>query len=183
MVDLQPLAHRVLTVVVPLVQLPTAHVAHALRLRRGVVDVEDVAAVLAAHAAAGDAPDHLVLGDLQVQHGVQRQADVGEDAVERLGLREVAREAVEQEAVRGVRLLHAVLGHADGDLVRHQLALAHEVLRAAAQLRALADVGTEEVTGGDVRNAEILGEQRGLRALARTRRPDEEDTHQRRNPS
>ena len=95
----------------------------------------------------------------------------------------VAREAVEQEAVLGVRLLHPVLGHADGDLVGDQVAGVHVRLRLLAQLGVLADVGAEEVARGDVRDRQVLGKERGLRSLARTGRSDEDDSHQRRNPS
>ena len=147
------------------------------------VDVEDVRAVVAADAAAGDPLDDLVLGDLQVEDRVQLDALGLEHRVQRLGLRHVAREAVEQEAVRGVRLLHAVLGHPDGDLVRDQVAGVHVRLGLLAQLGALADVGAEEVARGDVRDRQVLGKVRSLRSLAGTGRSDEDDSHQRRNPS
>lgn len=130
-----------------------------------------------------DALDHLVLGDLQVQNRVQLGALVLEHRVKGLGLSHVAGEAVEQEAVRGVRLGHAVLGHPDGDLVRHQLACVHVGAGLLAKVSALADVGAEEVARGDLRNRQVLGKVRSLRSLAGTGRPDEDDSHQRRNPS
>jgi hypothetical protein len=142
-----------------------------------------VRAVVAAHPAAGDPPDHLLLGDLQVEHAVQSQFPPGQVGVQRLGLAHVAREAVQQEALGGVVLGEPVLRHADGDLVRHQPARVHVRLRLLAEFGALADVGAEEVARGDVRDREVLGEERGLRPLARTGRPDQDDTHQRRNPS
>jgi hypothetical protein len=99
------------------------------------------------------------------------------------GLGHVARQAVQQETALGVRLLHAVLRHRDGDLVGDEIAGVHVGLREFPELRLLADVGAEQVARGDVRDREVLGEERGLRSLARTGRPDEDDSHQRRNPS
>ena len=52
-----------------------------------------------------------------------------ERRVERLRLLERAREAVEDDAVLGVRLLDALLEHADRHLVGHQLAAVHVRLR------------------------------------------------------
>lgn len=131
----------------------------------------------------GDALDDLVLGDLQVEHAVEGDAPLDEDLVECLGLGKVAREAVEQEAVCGVRLGHPVLGHADGDLIRHQAARVHVALGLEPQLGALADVGAEQVAGGDVGDGQGLGEQVRLSTLPGPGRSDEDDTHQRRNPS
>ncbi len=142
-----------------------------------------MAAVVAADPAAGDPLDHLVLRDLQVQDGVQLHALALEVSVQRLGLADVAREAVQQEAGLGVRLVHPVLGHRDRHRVGHQVARVHVGLRLFAEVRALADVGAEQVARGDVRDREVLGEVRGLRTLACPRRPDEDDSHQRRNPS
>ncbi len=145
--------------------------------------MEHVAAVVAAQPAAGDPTDDLVLGDLQVQHAVQRDALLGEELVQRLRLAQVAREAVQQEAVGGVLLEHAVLGHPDGDLVGHQAARVHVALGLDTQRGALADVGAEQVAGRDVGNGQGLGEQVRLSTLPGPGGSDEDDTHQRRNPS
>ncbi len=145
--------------------------------------MEDVRAVVAAHPAARDTADHLVLGDLQVQHAVQRDAPLGEDLVQCESLGHVPREAVQQEPAGGVRLGQPVLRHGDGDLVRYELAGVHDALRGKAQLGALTDVGAEQVTGGHVRDGQGLGQQCGLSTLPGPGRSDEDDSHQRRNPS
>ena len=62
------------------------------------LDVPDVAALLAG-APPGQPADDLVVVDLQFEHDVEGGPEVGEDAVELVGLRHVAREPVEQEAV------------------------------------------------------------------------------------
>ena len=64
-------------------------------------------------------------------------AEVGQQLVQRGRLRHGAREAVEQEAVAGVRLGEPVPDHVDGDLVRHQLAGVHVPLGLDAQRGAL----------------------------------------------
>ena len=46
----------------------------------------------------------------------------------------------------------------------------------------LADIRAEEVPGGDVRNAQLLGQQDGLGALAGTGRTEQNKSHLR-NPS
>ena len=71
----------------------------------------------------------------------------------------------------------------DGDLVGNDIARVHVGLRSFPKLGCRADVGAEQVARGDVRDAEFLGKAGGLRTLTGTRRPDEDDSHQRRNPS
>ncbi|MGX1250830.1 hypothetical protein RKD48_003341 [Streptomyces ambofaciens] len=122
-------------------------------------------------------------GGLQVQHRVELHVLGLEQLVQRLGLGDVPRETVQQEAALGVGLLHAVLRHGDRDLVRHEIAGVHVGLRELAQFGLLADVRAEQVARGDVRNVQRLGKAGGLRSLSGTRRPDEDDSHQRRNPS
>ena len=58
-----------------------------------------------------------LLVDLELDHRVELQALVGEHRVEGFGLGHRAREAVEDEAVLGVRLLDAVGDDADDDVV------------------------------------------------------------------
>jgi hypothetical protein len=85
---------------------------------------------------------------------------------QRAGLLDRAREAVEQEAVASVVVGEALDDHADHDRVGHQLALVHVLLGRAPELGAGLARGAQDVAGRDVREAEILGQQRGLRALA-----------------
>ena len=73
--------------------------------------------------------------------------------------------------------------HRAGDLVRHQFAVAHELLRREAQFGAMTDVDPEDVPGRDVRDTHALGQQRGLGALTGTLWSDDQYSHQRKNPS
>ena len=67
---------------------------------------------------------------------------------------------------RRVRLGQPVEEHPDRDVVRDELAALHEPASLEADRRALADGGPEEISGGDVRDAEPLGQDRRLGALA-----------------
>ena len=50
-------------------------------------------------------------------------------------------------------------------------------LRLLAELGALADVGPEDVTGGDLGHADGARDELGLRPLAGSRGPDEDEPH------
>src|SRR5690606_10138861 len=126
--------------------------------------------------------DHGVLGDDEAQHRVQLLVDAGQDLLQRLGLVDRARVTVEDEAVGGVRLADARLDHAVGHIARHQVAGVHVLLRLEAQRGLLADVGTEEVPGGDVRDAQLFRQEDGLGAFAGTGRTEQYNSHLR-NPS
>jgi hypothetical protein len=93
--------------------------------------------------------------------------------IERVRLCPVAWEAVEDRAILRVGLIESVEQHPDRDVVRHQLAAFHEPARLEADRRPVAHRGPEEVTGGDVRDPEPLGKERGLRPLACSWRSEE----------
>src|SRR3954465_13261413 len=103
-VDLEPLLDRLRLVVVALDQPRAVLVTDALVLRRVEVDVVDVA-VLDAYAASGDPLDDLVVRGIDQKHRGQRAPPSLERVLEDVGLLGVAREAVEQEAVLGLRLV------------------------------------------------------------------------------
>src|SRR3954449_5998774 len=175
-VDLEPVTDRLRLVVVTLEQLATADVTHTLRRWRVEVQMPDVSAA-AAGTPSGQPPDHLVVVDHELQDDVERCAAVEQQVVERLRLRDVAGEAVEQEALAGVVLLEPGDDHPDRDLVGHEIAGVHELLGLLAELRALADVRAEDVTGRDLRDPEVGGDELGLRPLSRSGGPDEDQTH------
>ena len=103
------------------------------------------------------------------------QLDAG--VTQGLGLRNGAREAVEQVAVGAVGLLQAFLDQADDDVVRHQLAFVHDLFGHFAQLGAGLDGGTQHVAGGNLRDAEGRGDEAGLCALAGTRGAQKNQSH------
>ena len=63
---------------------------------------------------------------------MQRLAEAREHGIERLRLRDVARETVKDEAALGVRLGQTILDHAEHHVVGHQLAGVHRRLGALA---------------------------------------------------
>ena len=88
-----------------------------------------------------------------------------------------AREAVKKKAVDGVRLLEAGLDHARGHVGGHEAASVDVFLGFDAKRGALADVGAEQVTSGDVGHAELVGEDGSLGTFAGAGRAEENETH------
>src|SRR5439155_15084576 len=87
------------------------------------------------------------------------------------------REAVEDEAFLGVRLLQPALRRADDDVVGHELTRVHVRLRLLPEVRALRDVVPQDVAGRDVRHAEVRRKLRGLGSFARAGRAEEDESH------
>ena len=93
-----------------------------------------------------------------------------------------AREAVEEEAGGAVGLLDALGDQADDDVVAHQQAFVHHLLGSQTEWRAGLDGGPQHVAGGDLRNREAVLDELRLRALARARRSEQDDSHDMRLP-
>ena len=106
-----------------------------------------------------------------------------EGAIERFCLPDGTREAVEHQAGGRVGLLDALEQHADGELVRDEVALRHELLRLEAELRALSSGVAEHVAGRNVQQRLPLREDACLCALTDARQSEEDETHQEMNPS
>ena len=83
---------------------------------------------------------------------VEAAADPGQHRVERLGLGEVARKAVEDEAVDGVVLREPLADHRDRDLVGNELAARHDRLDARPS-SVESSRRAEHVAGRDVRDS------------------------------
>jgi hypothetical protein len=162
MVGLQTLLHHLGLVVLAQLERTPAQVAHALGLRRIERDVLDVA--VRALAAAGQALDDDVVRRRHVQRRGEPPAHALELLVQRVGLRVVAREAVEQEAVVAL-LLDLVEDHLDHQRIGHELAGVHVRRRLLAELGLLLDMVAQQVAGRDVRKVEVLAQSRRLRAL------------------
>ena len=65
----------------------------------------------------------------EFDHGIERHPLLGQQSVQRLGLGHRAREPIEDEALRRIRLLHALSQHAGYDVVGNQLTGLHHRLR------------------------------------------------------
>jgi hypothetical protein len=120
-----------------------------------------------------------------VRHQRQRRAHLGQQRVERHGLRQRAREPVEDHAFAAVVLLDARAQHRDGQLVGHELARFEIGLDLQAQLRAAPNVVAEQIARRDAREAELRLEPLALGALTGSRRAEQDDgrRHYRMNPS
>jgi len=123
--------------------------------------------------AARHALDDFLIGDVDLDDVVDRHAG----GLHRFGLRNGAREAVEQIAVLAVRLLKARLHHADDDVVGDEAASIHDGLGLHAKLGAGLDLRTQHVAGGDLRNAVFFLDVIGLGAFAGARAAQQNQTH------
>jgi hypothetical protein len=170
--------HRFLVVVRPLHELRPLRATGAAKIRpeRHRIDVVDRAAVRAA-AAARDAARELHVVHFHQHDRGERLPDFRQHRVERVGLREVARETVEDVPGGGIRLREAFADHAEHDAVVDELAGLHRILRRDAQRRAAFHRGTQQIAGGDLRDAETLDETLGLSALPGTGGTKQNYTH------
>ena len=147
-VDREPAADRLRRVVGPSLLVGTAERA---RPRRLVVEVEE--------------EDH-----------VEPAADLAQHLVERLGLREVAREAVEDEPVERVVLGQPLADHPDRDLVGDEVAALHDRVDLAPERRRVVE-RAEHVAGRDVRDLVLGRDALRLRSLPRPLRAEHEHVH------
>lgn len=165
-----------LAVVVALEELAATFVADALT--RGWVEVlVPHVGTAAAGTATGQPANHLVVVDHQLEDHVELGAGVSEQGVEDQRLGDVARETIEQEALGGVLLLQTVAHHGDGDFVRDEVTGVHVRLRLLTQWRALTHVRPEDVTSRNLGDRLVRGDELGLRPLARSRGPNQDDAH------
>ncbi len=129
---------------------------------------------LDADAPTREAPDYLLVGDLDQHRRRDPASQVRELLVESVGLLGGAREAVEDEAVLRILLLEALGRHRHDQRVGNEVTGVHVLLRLLAELRALLDVGAQHVAGGDERQPEVVLKARRLRPLARARRTEQD---------
>ena len=117
-------------------------------------------------AAAGQQPLlHLVVGDVEVDDGVEVQAG---------GLRERARVAVEHVAVAPLERGDDGAGH---QLVGREMAGRHVRLDLAAELGIAGHLAAQDVARGDVLDPELAREPHALRALPAARWGEHENSH------
>ena len=145
--------------------LPGLRAAGTRAARRRGEQIEHPAAI-GAGAASGDASHQLAVVDLQLHHRVERLPEGLEQVIERVRLGEVARKAIENEPLAGVRLLESLANHPEHQGVVHQAAAVHGLLGLPAKFGALGDRSPQQVPGGDLRDADTLHEALRLGALA-----------------
>ena len=115
-----------------------------------------------------------LVGHAQQDHRVERLADLVEHRVERLGLRERAREPVEDERVLVGQPLADEVDH---EVVGDEVAALEDRANLAAELGAVRDRGAQDVAGRDVRRVVRARDPLRLRALPRPLRAQDQDPH------
>ena len=121
--------------------------------------------------------DQHVLRHLEGDHEVDLVALLRQHLVQRPCLLQGAREAVQQHVRADVRVAQDALDDADDQVVRHEVAGAHDPLRLLADLAAPRDLGAQDVAGRQVRQLELPLDVSRLRALAASRRPEDQPDH------
>jgi hypothetical protein len=124
-----------------------------------------------------EAADQFRTRDRQVQGDLNGRAEVLGDQVRRVRLLDGAREPVEHIAALSARRLDRLAQHVHHDAVGHEIAALHDLLDVAPDRGAFRDVLAQQVPAGDVRDAEMVRDADGLRALARAGRADQEQPH------
>src|SRR5262249_47862601 len=147
-----------------------------------VIRTQRLAARLRLRDAAGDALLQDGAVHLEFDHRVERKAFLLEHAVERYGLRDGARETVQDESLSGIGLLDTVGDDRHDHIIGHQLTALHHVLGAQPDRGAGLDRGTQQVAGRKLHDAMFLNETLRLRALPRPRRAEQDQSHGRRTP-
>src|SRR5581483_19417 len=116
-----------------------------------------------------------VVRDLELEDQGQRTPEVGEERVQRLGLRQVAREAVEDVARPGVLAREPLADQLDRQVVGDQLAGRENRFHSYAQRATRRDSGAEEIAGRDMRERVLPRDPSSLCPLAGALRPEEQD--------
>src|SRR5580698_4269647 len=179
-IHLQSFRHRRLVVVRALEELVGAtgrRTGLALGLpRRAGQKVEDAFAVRAG-AASGNAARQLAVVHVHLHHEIQWLSQLFEQGIQRLSLCDVAREAIEDESGLCIGLAQALPDHVQHNLVVDESAGIHSLFHFVTQLGVLLARDTQQISSGDLGDAETLDETLRLGALAGAGRPQENDTH------
>ena len=85
-----------------------------------------------------------------------RRASLARDVARRMRLRDGAREAVQHESVAGA--VERAEDQAEHQIVRDEITVSHDRPYLLAERRAEPLLFPQQVTGGDVRHAQVVGE-------------------------
>ncbi len=96
----------------------------------------------------------------------------GNELVQPFGLVQGTRKPVQNITAFGIILLKPVRHHVVHQLIRNQLALAHQLVGQHAQLGMLLPVLPQQIACGNLRNAVLRHQALGLRPLPDARRPE-----------
>ena len=140
-IHLEAMAYDFFGFVVAHDQLAAAFVADALDFGRHELHVVNrLAFRIRAGAPRKNAVENDLLGHVDRHHAGQRDIQLVQNLAQPFGLRNRARETVEDEALLGVAFGQASLHHVQNQLVRHEAAFIHKLFRLQTQLGARRDV-------------------------------------------
>ena len=125
--------------------------------------------------AIGMTLEQEVFGCFEEDHGVELHADALHGVFEEFGLRDGAREAVEDESVGAFRRGEAGGDHVGHDLVGDELAGLHAGFRLFAEFGAGCHFAAEDFAGGDVRELFLRHQGIGERAFAGAGRAEQNE--------
>ncbi len=140
------------------------------------MDVEDLAAAAAGSSACQPLEEHIEI-HVHEDSGIQRRLHLGQQTIQRFGLRNIARKSVQDKTAGSIRLNQPLANDAQHDVVSDQLAVVHGRLRLQTEIGAPGYRVAEKIAGGDLRVAEVRYQFLGLSALARAGRPHKYDAH------
>jgi hypothetical protein len=142
-------------------------------------DVEDGFA-FGAGAASREAGDDFVDGKFIVDDGAEREIFFFEKIVEGAGLRECARETVEEKTALAAEAGGAFADHIPNGGVGDKRTAAHKIEcgkhRGRGRAIGASIGGTEDITGGEMASTEFFVEELRLRALAYAGSAEENET-------
>jgi len=125
-IHLEAVGNRLLGVVRPLNQLVRLGRLRALLvfdLTRGRAEQVEHAPAVGARTAAGNAAHQLAVVHIHLHDRIQWLSQLAQQRIERVCLREVARETIENETPADVGFRKPLADHAEHDIVVHELAL------------------------------------------------------------
>ena len=124
-------------------------------------------------AAAAHAFDDGFEGHINFQYVVQFDAG----SLHGIGLGNGAGETVEEETLGAVGLGNALFDQIDDQLIADQGASLHHGIGLQAQWGTCLDCCAEHIAGRDLRDAVLLADEGGLRALSGARRAQQNQSH------
>jgi hypothetical protein len=137
---LEASADGLFPIIVALSQWGATLVAQAFPTGRLKVDIEaDATGRIGATASAGNASDHLVVGNRQVDDGIQRQTELGQKLIERLRLSPRPGVTIGHETARTLRTLEQLSDEGIDFAIGDEQALLDEVRNSSSPLRILRD--------------------------------------------
>jgi hypothetical protein len=134
-------------------------------------------AAFGAGKAPGDALHQCFVVHLHLDDAVDILPPIGEKIVERLGLGDGPRKAVENEPASLAFAIDTLGDETDDERVRHELAPRHDVPCLATKLAAGGHRRPQHVAGGKLDQRPLFLEQIGLSSLARAGRAEQDHDH------